>query len=203
MAKLAATTKKEKLRRKFADGGLVTVKEMRGEDIPSAYFSELEKEGAICRVARGIYASDDRLITEHADYQEAALSVPNGVFSFFSALRIHGLTDENPHQLHMTIPFKSHPPKTALPMVFYYASPAAYSHGIEALVSCGVEMKVYSIEKTIVDCFKARNKIGLDIAVKAMREAYEKKQINNARLWAAAKICRMAHVMRPYMEAFA
>lgn len=194
-------TKMKQLQDAFSAGIPVSALQMRAREIPSRYFTVLETKGEILRIAPGVYVASDADVSEYSDYEEASVVAPQGVFCLFSALRLHELTDENPHRLHMAIPSKSHPPKTSLPLVFYYACARAYQYGIETRISRGVEIRVYSVEKTIVDCFKARNKIGLDVAVKALREARENHRTDNNKIWDAAQVCRMTKIMRPYLEA--
>ena len=122
----------------------------------------------------------------------------------FTALQFHELTTQLPRQIWIAMPRGSHLPRIDYPpvkMVQY--SGAAYAQGIENHERDQVMLRVYSVAKTVVDCFKHRNKIGLDVALEALREARERNQVSADELWRYAKICRVANAMRPYLEALA
>ena len=118
------------------------------------------------------------------------------------ALAFHEMTTENPHQIWLAIPKKTRPPKIEYPplRIVRYAD-AAQRFGIQAHRIDGVDVKIYSPAKTVADCFKFRNQVGLDVALEALRDCWRKKLASSDELWKAAKVCRMTNVIRPYMEA--
>jgi len=120
-----------------------------------------------------------------------------------SALRIHGLTDENPQRMAMAISVNSHPPKTTLPIDFVYMTPALLEVDVVERCEGGASIRVFSVERTIAECFKARNKIGVAVAVAALREAVQKGMIDFAMLGDVLKRCRMLRVVQPYLEGMA
>ena len=140
--------------------------------------------------------------TEHHALAEACKRVPHGVICLLSALRFHNLTTQLPHETWMAIPGTARQPKVDQPaMRFHRFSGPALADGIETHEIEGVQVKVYNPAKTVVDCFKYRNKIGLDIAIEALKDyIYQHKATPDA-LWHYAKTCRMTRVMQPYMEA--
>lgn len=172
------------------------------ERISRAQLARHSKSGKIERIERGIYRLKDAPITENESLIVASLLVPAGVICLVSALRFHDLTTQNPFEVWLATEPHSHRPKgetVALRLVHF--SGASLSEGIEVHRIGGEKIKVYSIAKTIADCFKFRNKIGLDVALEALREGKEKKLFTMDELWNYAKICRVTNVMKPYLEA--
>ena len=182
-------TKQEQLKNLFCETRYLTAKEIRAAGIPSQTITNLCRCGKIERVAYGVYALAGNAASETDDLELLAKLVPAGVICLVSALRFHKLTDENPHEF------------TYPPVCYFTFSGKAFSSGIKIHTTNGVDLKVYSIEKTIADCFKYRNKIGLDVAIAALREAVSQNRIDYNALWDAAKICRVSKIIRPYMEA--
>jgi len=182
--------------------GPVNTTAMHQVAIPSSLMCSLVQKGEAMRIARGTYVSTASGFSDLADYETLALMIPNGVFALQSALRLHELTDENPHEICMAIRHGFHPPVTSgLPVSFIYRTEPAFSSDIVEIESNGVRLRVYSVEQTIADCFQYRNKIGLDVAVSALREAVRKRRIDNGRLWDAVIRCRVSRTVRPYLEA--
>lgn len=192
----------EKLKSVFNSGKPVKTSEVRAMGIPTQALVDFCRKGKIQRVTRGVYVAANSAATEYSDYELAAQAVPNGVLCLFSALRFHNLTVENPHKIHIALREKSRYPKVDYPPIVFYAySEASYSFGVEVHDYNGIMIKVYSAAKTIADCFKFRNKIGLDVAIAALKDGIQEKMFSYDELWAAAKICRVSKIIRPYMEA--
>ena len=193
--------KTEQLKKMLREG-LVTAAAVKAAKIPTSLITRMVKEGTARRAARGLYMSADSGDTETADYRALAANVPNGVFTLFSALRLHDLTDENPRKIYMMLRHGTHAPRISNPPVlFFYRKEPQFSEGVEIRKSCGIPIRVYTLEQTIADCFQYRNKIGIDVAVNALREAAQHDRIDWTRLWEAAKRVRMTHVMEPYVDA--
>ena len=131
--------------------------------------------------------------------------VPHGVGCLLTALRFHNLTTQSPSEIWMAIDRKARLPKTSgqPPIRFHRFSGKALTQGVEQHVVDGVPVKVYGVAKTVVDCFKYRNKIGLDVALEALREAWRERRATSRELWRYAEVCRVANVMRPYLESLA
>ena len=195
-------TKTEKLKN-MLQKGIVTASEINHENIPSSIITILVKRGEAIRLARGVYASPDTNYSEMSDYEMLASQTPDAVFCLVSALRLHGLTDENPHGLCMAIKHGNHPPRHEHIHVTFIYRKSLYPDSVEIRQSNGVLLRIYTVEQTIADCFQYRNKIGLDVAIAALKDAVNKQKINWNKLWEAARRCRVTKIMRPYMEAMA
>lgn len=193
-------TQLEQLRTLFRARGILSVRDPACTGIPFVCFSRLCAEGFIDRIGHGVYSCPAYPSSELITYAEAAAVIPKGVVCLFSALKIHGLTLENPHRIHLALPKGVRPPKHGLPLDIYHFSGDAYAYGIETVHSSDGNFNVYSVEKTLVDCFKFRNRIGLDVAIAALKDAKAKKSVDHAALWKAIRICRMERVMQPYLE---
>ena len=195
-------TKLEQLTELFTSKRFLSASEIRAAGIPSMFITVLLRSGKIVRVARGVYSLAERTAAETDDLELLSRIVPSGVICLVSALRFHKLTDENPREISIAVPRGYHTPGISYPPVRYFTfSGKAFSSGIETSEFAGTRVKVYSIEKTIADCFKYRNKIGQDIAVAALREAVSQNRIDYNYLWNFVKICRVSNIIRPYMEA--
>lgn len=163
--------------------------------------SRLVESGALVKVGRGLYTLPSNTFNEQQSLLETARLVPKGVICLLSALRFHDLTTQNPFEIWLAIegttwlPIVEH-----LPLRVFRFSGQAFAEGIETHEINGILLKVYSPAKTVADCFKYRNKIGLDVAIEALRDCWRKKKATMDELWHFAKVCRMANVMRPYLE---
>ena len=170
-------------------------------DIPRVVLTRLTASGQLEKVGRGLYRLPDAPISEQESLVTIAVKVPQAVFCLLTALQIHELTTQLPHQIWIAMPQGSHTPKTDYPPVkMVQFTGEAYSEGIEVIHADRVKLQVYGVAKTIADCFKHRNKIGLDLAIEALKDALAQKKATANDLWRFAKICRVANVMRPYLE---
>ena len=126
---------------------------------------------------------------------------PQAIICLLSALRFHDLTTQSPFEVWLAIPNKARSPKMDYPPLrIMRFSGAALTHGVEDHVVDGVSVRVTSVARTVADCFKFRNKIGLDVALEALQEAWRAKRVSMDELWRYATLCRVTNVMRPYME---
>ncbi len=181
--------------------GLLRARDVAAHGLTRVALAKLVREGRLTRLSRGLYALPDRQVSEHATLAEVASKHQNVVVCLLSALRFHGLTTQAPFEVWLAIPNKAHAPKMEYPPLHIVRfSGDAWTQGVEQHVVDGVHVKVTSVAKTVADCFKYRNKIGLDVALEALREAWKAKRVNMDDLWHHAKICRVAVVMRPYLE---
>ena len=183
--------------------GIVTARTLREQGIAPAYLQRLTARGVLTRVARGIYElTDGTDITEMHTLVEACLRVPSGIVCLLSALRFHHLTTQAPHEVWLAIDPKAHLPQVPYPPLrIVRFGGTARTMGVEhhRVESQGVQ--VYSVAKTVADCFKYRNKIGLDVAIEALNDAWRGGRATADELWRAATVDRVANVMRPYLEA--
>ncbi len=181
--------------------GVIRAKDVEALGIHRQYLKRLEQLGLLIRSGRGIYTYVDADITERHSLVEAAKRVPSGVVCLLSALSFHELTTQAPFEIWLAIDQKARSPKEAiLPLRIVYMSGQALSTGIESHSIEGVSVRVYCLAKTVADCFKYRNKIGLDIALEALRSCWKQRRCTIDELWHYAKICRVQNVIRPYLE---
>ncbi len=170
--------------------------------VPRVYLTRLTANGHLEKAGRGLYRLPENTLSEHESLIAVATRVPQAVFCLLTALQFHELTTQLPHQIWIAMPRGSHTPKIGYPPVkMIQFSGEAYTQGIEVHERDQVTLRVYGIAKTIADCFKHRNKIGLDVALEALKDARSRKKVSADDLWRYAKICRVANVMRPYLEA--
>jgi predicted transcriptional regulator of viral defense system len=184
--------------------GMLRPRDLAQRDIPPDYLDRLCRQGLVERVARGLYVWPDAEVTEHHSLAEAARLVPKGVVCLLSALSFHQLTTQSPHEVWLMLPNKARVPKVTYPRLrIIRATGPALTEMVEEHPIEGVVVPVYSPAKTVADCFKYRSKVGLDVALEALRDALRQRKATMAELWSAARLCRMANVMRPYLEALA
>jgi predicted transcriptional regulator of viral defense system len=182
--------------------GVVRSADLRPRGIPREYLSKLHREGILKRASRGVYYLPATELTEHHSLAEAIKIVPRGVVCLLSALQFHGLTTQSPFEVWLALDRKAHRPAGhGAPLRIVRFSGNALIAGSEEHLIEGVKVRVYSPPKTVADCFKYRNKIGLDVALEALRDYWRGAGASADELWKYAKICRVANVMRPYMEA--
>jgi predicted transcriptional regulator of viral defense system len=140
--------------------------------------------------------------TEKHSVVQIASRIPSGVVCLLSALLLHNLTTQLPHKVWIAIDRKAWKPKSDdIPVRTVRFSGPALTEGIETHIREGVEIKVYCIAKTVADCFKYRNKIGLDVALEALREYIRNRAGTLSELREYSRVCRVDQIMRPYVEA--
>lgn len=182
--------------------GLLRPGDLAELGIPRGYLTRLTASGKLARAARGVYRPADASLSENESLAIVAARAPQAVFCLLTALQFHGLTTQLPRQVWIALPQGSHAPKVDYPPVkLIQYSGDAFTQGIETHRIDQVDIRVYSAAKTVADCFKHRNKIGLDVALEALKDARSQKKASADDLWRYAKICRVANVMRPYLEA--
>jgi len=188
----------------FHDRGILRPNELVKQGIPRKYLRLLENQGTIKKSDRGLYVSTDHEYTEYHSLALVAKRMPNAVICLFSALSFHKMTTQSPHQVWVALKGNAWPIKMEhLKTRVIRLSGPSFDTGITIENVEGVPVKIYGPAKTVVDCFKFRNKIGLDIALEALRDFRSKRLGTLDELYSIAKICREDKVMRPYLEAVA
>ncbi|MGH6692158.1 MAG: type IV toxin-antitoxin system AbiEi family antitoxin domain-containing protein [Gammaproteobacteria bacterium] len=182
----------------------VTARELAQAGIHRQVLSRLVAGGEIERIARGLYRLPEHAVTEHHGLAIAAAAVPHGVVCLLSALQFHRIGTQLPSQVWMAIDRRARRPALRYPplRIVRYTG-AALTEGVESHRVEGREVRVYNVAKTVADCFKYRNKIGLDVALEALREAWRARRFTMDELDRYAAVCRVQRVMRPYLEALA
>ena len=184
--------------------GLVRPRDLEALAISRVALTRAVRRGQLERIGRGLYGLPGREVSANGSLAEVARRVPKGVICLLSALRFHDLTTQAPFEVLLAIENKAVAPKLDYPPLrIVRFSGVAFTEGVEEHVVDAVTIRVTSVAKTVADCFKYRNKIGLDVALEALREAWQAKRMSSEEIWRFAKICRVANVMRPYLESIA
>ena len=182
--------------------GLARPRDLTRLGLRREYVLRLSERGALVRVARGLYAVPDAETSTHRSLVEVARGAPAAPVCLLSALRFHELTTQAPPEVWIALDVHAwRPRRTPFPVRTVYFSGAALRAGVEVHKIDGVPVRIYSAAKTVADCFKYRNKIGTEVAVEALKDYLKKYRRGADALWRFAKICRVANVMRPYLEA--
>jgi predicted transcriptional regulator of viral defense system len=181
--------------------GVLRPRDLEAQGIHREYLRRLEQQGLLIRSGHGIYTLLDTNFTEHHSLVEATQRVPHSIVCLLSALRFHEITTQAPFEVWLAIHGKAHTPREKLiPLHIVYMSGKAFESGTETHQLEGISVPIYNLPKTVADCFKYRNKIGLDVALEALRESWRDRRCTMDELWHYAKICRVSNVMRPYLE---
>jgi predicted transcriptional regulator of viral defense system len=182
--------------------GLVRPRDLEERGIPRAKTARWANEGLLVRAARGLYALPNRDFGEHDTLAQVAKLVPEGIVCLLSALRLHGLTTQNPSEVWLGIDRKARKPKLKWPPLhIVWWSGATLSEGIIEVKVASVSILATSPARTVADCFKYRNKIGLDVAIESLRDYRRKTRGSLDELHRMTKVCRVDRVIRPYLEA--
>ncbi len=180
---------------------LLRARDLAQQALPTVVLSRLVSAGKLERMARGVYSLPGRKLSEHRSMAEVALRVPRGVVCLLSALRVHGIGTQAPFGVWLAIPHHTAVPRLDQPALrIIQMSGPALTEGIERMTVDGVKVPVFNAAKTVADCFKYRNKIGLDVALEALRDGWTQRKFTMDGLWHYATIDRVANVMRPYLE---
>ncbi len=181
--------------------GLTRPRDLEAHGITRAQLSRLVDEGLVLRQARGVYVTARHALTAEHTLAQVAKRVPEGVFCLLTALRFHGLTTQSPADVWIALPPKARRPRLDYPRLRVARfSGESLTEGVEVRRVEGVTIRVYSPAKTVADCFKYRNKIGVDVAVEALRDFTRKHRGRASELARFAKICRVSRVLQPYLD---
>lgn len=184
------------------NGGLLRTRQAIAFGIHPRVLYVMRDQRIIDMINRGLFRLKETMPPGEIDLMAVASRVPNGVVCLISALSFHGLTTQIPHEIYIALRKGMRRPKIDYPPVkpFWFSEPA-YSKGIEMKKIKSINIRIYNVEKTLADCFKFRKKIGVDIAVEALRTWQKKRGSDIKKLLYYAKICRVDKVISPYLEA--
>ncbi len=193
---------KEKILKLIKKKGMVTASDVEKEGLNRNIIYQMCNEGLLVRQNRGLYSVPNAEFSEHLSLIEVSKMSPDSIICLVSALSFHGITTQLPHEVWIAVKRGSWVPKYDFPHVnVTVVSGRAFDFGIEEHKINGVQIKVYNIAKTVADGFKFRNKIGLDVAIEALKETVIARKTTVDEIMKAAEICRVGSVIRPYLEA--
>jgi predicted transcriptional regulator of viral defense system len=202
MAAANATDRARSIFRKHQ--GLLRTSEALALGISPRTLYALRDSGALTQLSRGVYRLSDMPPLGNADLVQVAIRVSQGVICLISALALHELTTQIPHRVYVALPDHAEPPRLEYPPLrIVWLSGQAYAAGIETHTMDGIPVQVYGVAKTVADCLKFRNKIGLDVALEALKESLRGPHCSVKDLLKYAQIDRVERVMRPYLEVLA
>ncbi len=183
-------------------GGILRTREALELGIHPRTLYLMRNEGVVDQISRGVFRLAAMSALSHPDLVVIALRVPRAVVCLVSALAYHDATSEVPHEVQIALPRRTKVPRVDYPplRVFWFSGPAL-SEGIEVVELDGVEVRIFNLPKTVVDCFRFRNKIGLDVAIDALNQAIKRKGVRPADLLRYARLCRIESIMLPYVQA--
>lgn len=201
-AAATATTHEQQVLRLARTRPLLRARDVAQHGLPTVALTRLVQAGKLQRVARGLYGLPGARISEHRSLAEVSARVPKGVVCLLSALRVHGIGTQAPHEVWIAIPPHMASPRLDQPAIrVVRMSDKALADGIGRHNIDGVKVPVFNAARTVVDCFRFRNKIGLDVALEALRDGWSQRKFTLDDLWRHATRGRVANVMRPYIEA--
>jgi len=181
--------------------GVIRPRDLSALQIPTVVLTRMVRKGSLVRVAHGLYTLPDRPVSEYGPLGEVAAKCPQGIVCLLSALRFHNVGTQAPYEVWLAIPNKARKPTLEyLPLRIVRFSGASLTDGVEEHLIDSVPVRITSIARTVADCFKYRNKIGLDVALEALREAWTNKLVTMDELWHFAEVDRITKVIRPYLE---
>ncbi len=183
------------------NGGMARTRDFLANGVHPRMLYRMRDEGSVECLSRGLYQLTGQVL-DSPDLAAVFTKIPHGVACLISALSIHEITTEIPHAVFVALPRGAEKPRMEHPPVrFFWMSGAAFSEGIEIQQKGGVKIPVYCVEKTLADCFKYRNKIGMDVVLEALRFYRERHRFDGNKIMHYARVCRVENVMRPYLEA--
>ena len=184
--------------------GVLRPKDLVPQGIQAEYLRRLCDKGTIKKVGRGSYVLADSSLSASLSLAIIGRAVPNGVVCLQSALAYHGIGTQSVSEVFVAIERRAARPRVDYPEVrVARLGGPAFTDGVETHAIENVKVRIYSLEKTLADLFKFRNKIGPHIAVDALRTAMGERSVNMKKLWHFAKLCRVERVMKPYVDALA
>ena len=195
-------TQEEKALQLIRKAGVLRPRDLAPHGIPREALGRLVKRGVVNRIGRGVYELAESDHAEHLDLMEACKRVPDGVICLISALEFHGLTTQMPYQVWLAIDTKAHKPRIEHPPIrIVRFSRTALEFATKVHRIKGVPVRITTAARTVADCFKYRNKVGIDVAIEALKEYVRGSKGKMDELWESVEFCRVAKIIRPYLEA--
>ena len=196
------TSHEQRLLRLARKHKLLRARDVAEQGLPTITLTRMVQAGKLERVARGLYGLPGAATSEHRSLAEVAARVPKGVVCLLSALRFHEIGTQAPFEVWLAIPNRVAAPRIEQPAIrVVRMSDNALTEGVRRTRIDGVDVPIFNPARTVVDCFRFRNKIGLDVALEALRDGWSKRKFTLDELWRHATRQRVANVMRPYIEA--
>ncbi|WEX91126.1 type IV toxin-antitoxin system AbiEi family antitoxin domain-containing protein [Sinorhizobium garamanticum] len=197
-----SVTQRQIARTVLAERGIVRLAELRNAGVTAATVSRMERDGEVLRLARGLYQLPDAELAANHSLAEVAKRVPRAVICLVSALAFHGLTDQLPRHVWLAIGRKDWAPKPdGTPIRIVRFTESLLNEGIETHTVEGVPIKIFGVAKTVADCFRYRNKIGLSVAIEGLQEALRQRRATPGEIAVQAGRGGVGTVIRPYLEA--
>jgi len=183
-------------------GGILRAGEAIAAGIHPRTLYSMRDTGEVQSLSRGVYRLANMPPLADPDLSVVAMRAPRAVVCLVSALAFHGLTTQVPHEIHIAIDRSARPPAITQPPVRVYRfTGAAFSSGVDEQQIDHVSVRIYNAEKTLADCFKFRNRIGLDVVLEALRAYRGRRKRDFEKILEYARVCRVERMMRPYLEA--
>lgn len=181
--------------------GFLRGKDLLAHGIHPETLRRLNSKGVLLKSGRGTYRLAEADASEHITLAAVAKRVPRAVICLLSALRFHNIGTQNPPDVWIALKQRIAPPREKdLPLRVVWFADKSYATGVGTHTLEGVTVRITNPAKTVADCFKYRNKIGLDVALEALKDGMRKRKCSTAELWKYARVCRVTNVMRPYLE---
>jgi predicted transcriptional regulator of viral defense system len=184
------------------NGGTLRTRDLIERGVHTDALYALRESGRVVTIARGLYRLADAEEAEHPDLEEVAVRAPDAAVCLISALSFHEITTQVPSSVHLAVPRgKYHGIKLSMPVVVYRFDVKTFAEGLEAHQVGEQSVRIYNSARTVADCFKFRNKIGLDVAIEALRLARQRKRVQNREFLRYAKLLRVEKIISPYLQA--
>lgn len=195
-------TSEQRILKLAAKKGLLRPKDLLAGNLPREYLSRMALAGTLQKVGRGLYSLPYADVSAFHSLAEVGAAVPKGIICLLSALRFHELTTQLPPDVWVAVSGPVwRPTKTPFPVRYVHMTGDSFLKGAETHTVDRVKIRVFNPAKTVADCFKYRNKIGLDVALEALRDYRKKHRGEMDELWRFAKVCRVTRIIRPYLDA--
>ncbi|MCP9774974.1 type IV toxin-antitoxin system AbiEi family antitoxin domain-containing protein [Cyanobium sp. WAJ14-Wanaka] len=198
----AVADRKEMALKLVRSKGLLRTGEAAAAGVDRSTLARLCERGLLERLGRGLYGLPAAEVREHVDLEIVAKQVPQAVFCLLTALRLHGLGTQQPRRAWICLPRGAHTPVLQFPLLeVIHLQPAQHRLQVETQRSGPILLKVYGVEKTLVDCFRHRRRLGMEPVLEALKDAIHQRRLNVDELWRQAQTQQMLRVMSPYLEA--
>lgn len=194
-------SKMQKILKLVEEKGIIRPKDIQEEGLPKKYVYRLYEQGKLEKIDRGLYKLSGKKFSENEMMLAVARKAPDATFCLLSALRFYEMTTQNPHQIWVAIHHKDKKPVLDVPLKVVRMTGKSLKQGIEKREVDNIPIRIFKPAKTVADCFKFRNKIGLEVAIEALREYSSRDMGTMSELWEYAKIDRVQSVIQPYAEA--